>query len=59
MAELTRLHAGNSALFRPKAAEKQATIVWQGAKYALSGGTNRSPDRSCACAMGRTPTAST
>jgi hypothetical protein len=38
MADLTRLHPGNSGLFRPKAVEKQATIVWKGAKYALSGG---------------------
>lgn len=35
---LTRLHAGNSALFRPKPLEKKAAIVWQGATYALDWG---------------------
>jgi uncharacterized protein len=38
MLDLTRLHSGNSELYRPRPVEKKAAIVWKGATYALSWG---------------------
>src|SRR6187402_809809 len=43
MTELSRLNSGNSALYRPKPVEKNAVIVWLGAKYPLSWGEQSFP----------------
>jgi hypothetical protein len=43
MADLTRLHSGNSAVYRPKPIEKKAALVWQGATYALDWGEQSFP----------------
>ena len=38
MTSLTRLHTGNSALYRPKPIERPASLCWGPAKYQLGGG---------------------
>jgi hypothetical protein len=38
MTDLTRLHSGNSRLYRPKPVEKKAVLCWEAASYQLAWG---------------------